>query len=90
MTRTEYARELSAALSEDECKTMFGVSREALEEGFVNWNQTLEVAYQEFVQETEFFGWLFDDIAQEFSQDMPCDRTGLCSPSCPQYQTCRG
>lgn len=90
MTRTEYARELAAALSEDECKTMFGVSREVLEEGFVNWNHALEVAYQEFVQETEFFDWLFDDIVQEFSQDMPCDRTGLCSPSCPQYQTCRG
>lgn len=90
MTRTEYARELAAALSEDECKTMFDVSREALEEGFVNWNQALEVAYQEFIQDAEFFDWLFDDIAEELSQDMPCDRTGFCSPSCPQYQTCRG
>lgn len=90
MTRIEYARELAAALSEDECKTMFDADRAALEDGSVKWNHALEVAYQEFIQEAEFFDQFFDDITDEFSQDMPCDRTGFCSPSCPQYQICRG
>ena len=38
--------------------------------------------------EFDFDDW--SDIEDGFAANMPCDTTGLCSPRCPKYYTCKG
>ena len=49
MERIEYGRLLGENLSEDECMRLFGISKEDFLDDNYKWTQSLEVAYQEFM-----------------------------------------
>lgn len=49
MTRTEYGTLLGESLSNDECIRLFDTTKDELLENRYKWNQSLEVAYQEFM-----------------------------------------
>jgi len=53
MSRVDYAHELAACLDEFSCQQYFGVSRDVLDSDFMVWNQSLEVAYQEYLDSME-------------------------------------
>ena len=53
MSRVDYAKELAACLDEYSCQMYFGVSRDLLESDFLIWNQSLECAYQEYLDGME-------------------------------------
>ena len=53
MSRVDYAHELAAALDEFSCQQYFGVSRDLLDSDFMVWNQSLECAYQEYLDSME-------------------------------------
>ena len=53
MSRIEYAHELAACFDEFSCQQYFGVSRDLLDSDFAVWNQSLECAYQEYLDGLE-------------------------------------
>lgn len=83
-TRKQFIDDVVYCLKDEEVATMFGATKQELEEG--TWNQNLEYAYNEYVSQIE---------AEQEQEDYEphdercCDLTGYCSgTSCPNYWNC--
>lgn len=42
----------------------------------------------DFEEEDYFEGEEYEDIAENYSENMPCDTYGYCTSSCPNYRKC--
>ena len=95
MERTEYMVMVGECLDEDECMRLFERSKDELKEGTAVWNQSLEIAYNEYcyneeADEDEDDGFDYE-IAEGYASNMPCDNSGYCDPMhCPQFHECQG
>lgn len=92
MERTEYMVMVGECLSEDECMRLFERSKDELKEGTAVWNQSLEIAYNEYCdnEDADEDDWDDYDIEADYAQNMPCDTSGICGGhSCPQYYQCQ-
>ena len=49
----------------------------------VNWTEEMEIAYEERTAEWE-------EVDDDYYENMPCDDTGFCSSSCPYFYKCHG
>lgn len=93
MERTEYMIMVGECLSEDECMRLFERSKDELKEGTAVWNQSLEIAYNEYCDnqdedEDEYFD---AEIVEGYAGNMPCDNSGYCDPChCPRFHECGG
>ena len=92
MERTEYMVMVGECLSEDECMRLFERSKDELKEGTAVWNQSLEIAYNEYCDNEEDDDAYYDSLDySEARQNMPCDNSGFCGGwSCPRFYECQG
>lgn len=51
----------------------------------VHWNESLEYAYNIFIDEEEEED---EDYLEGYANNMPCDNTGYCTSNCSQYFKC--
>ena len=98
-TRIDYMIMCAECLDDEDCKRLFNLDRDEMLDGTATWNQAIEYAYSEYVSNEEFENELDEDeisimgdndIEDGFSQNMPSDTTGLCSPNCPRIYSCPG
>ncbi len=91
MERIDYMKICAECLSEDECRRLFDRDRDEMAEGIAVWNQSLEIAYNEYCDnEDEDDGFEYE-IAEGYAENMPCDTYGMCAGvSCPRYFQCNG
>lgn len=93
MERIDYMKMCAECLSEDECRRLFDRDRDEMAEGTAVWNQSLEIAYNEYCDneddgEDDGFDY---EIAEGYAENMPCDTYGMCAGvSCPCYFQCNG
>lgn len=93
MERIDYMKMCAECLSEDECRRLFDRDRDEMAEGTAVWNQSLEIAYNEYCDneddgEDDGFDY---EIAEGYAENMPCDTYGMCTGvSCPHYFQCNG
>lgn len=93
MGRIDYMEMCAECLSEDECRRLFDRDRDEMAEGTAVWNQSLEIAYNEYCDneddgEDDGFDY---EIAEGYAENMPCDTYGMCAGvSCPCYFQCNG
>lgn len=93
MERIDYMKMCAECLSEDECRRLFDSDRDEMAEGTAVWNQSLEIAYNEYCDneddgEDDGFDY---EIAEGYAENMPCDTYGMCAGvSCPCYFQCNG
>lgn len=93
MERIDYMKMCAECLSEDECRRLFDRDRDEMAEGTAVWNQSLEIAYNEYCDneddgEDDGFDY---EIAEGYAENMPCDTYGMCAGvSCPRYFQCNG
>ena len=92
MERIDYMKMCAECLSEDECRRLFDRDRDEMAEGTAVWNQSLEIAYNEYCDnEDDEDEWFDPEIAEGFAGNMPCDNTGYCDPMhCPKFHECEG
>lgn len=92
MERIDYMKMCAECLSEDECR-LFDRDRDEMAEGTAVWNQSLEIAYNEYCDneddgEDDGFDY---EIAEGYAENMPCDTYGMCAGvSCSHYFQCNG
>ena len=79
--RIDYMKMCAESLNESECRRLFDCDREEMLEGTAVWNFSLEVAYNEFCDGDDYEDY-------EDDGNMPCDDTGYCDITCPQYWQC--
>lgn len=95
MERIDYMKICAECLSEDECRRLFDRDRDEMAEGTAVWNQSLEVAYNEYCDnengdEDDEDGFDYE-IAEGYAENMPCDTYGMCAGvSCSHYFQCNG
>ena len=85
ITREQFIDDVDNCLTETDVATMFGVTKQELENDM--WNQNLEIAYNEYATEIEYA----EEQEQEYEphNEMSCDLTGYCSGTgCPNYWKC--
>ena len=93
MERIDYMKMCAKCLSEDECRRLFDRDRDEMAEGTAVWNQSLEIAYNEYCDneddgEDDGFDY---EIAEGYAENMPCDTYGMCAGvSCSHYFQCNG
>ena len=88
MERIDYMKMCAECLSEDECRRLFDRDRDEMAEGTAVWNQSLEIAYNEYCDNEDGFDY---EIAEGYAENMPCDTYGMCAGvSCPHYFQCNG
>lgn len=92
MKRIDYMKMCAEYLSEDECRRLFDRDRDEMAEGTAVWNQSLEIAYNEYCDNEDGDEDGFDyEIAEGYAENMPCDTYGMCAGvSCSHYFQCNG
>lgn len=94
MEKIDYMKMCAECLNEDECRRLFDRDRDEMAEGTAVWNQSLEIAYNEYCdnedddEDNDGFDY---EIAEEYAENMSCDTYGACAGvSCPRYFQCNG
>ena len=93
MERIDYMKMCAECLNEDECRRLFDRNCDEMAEGTAVWNQSLEIAYNEYCDnedgdDEDGFDY---EIAEGYAENMPCDTYGMCAGvSCPHYFQCNG
>ena len=87
LTRDDFIEMVCDCLREEEIFERYHYSKDQLQEGRYNWNESFEYDYQEMVQDED------DDVEYAINaeiENMPCDTYGecACSIKCPQYFKC--
>ncbi len=91
MERTDYMIMCAECLNEDECHRLFDRDRDEMLDGTAVWNQSLEIAYNEYCENEDEDDNFNDEIVEGYADNMPCDTYGMCSGvSCPRYFQCSG
>lgn len=92
MERIDYMKMCAECLNEDECRRLFDRDRDEMAEGTAVWNQSLEIAYNEYCDNEDDDEDGFDyEIAEGYAENMPCDTYGICvGVSCLRYFQCNG
>lgn len=85
--RDDFIEMICDSLTADEIWERYHYSKDQLQEGQYNWNESLEYDYQEMEQTMN------DDLYHATKAEidnMPCDTYGecACSSKCPQYYHC--
>ena len=92
MERIDYMKMCAECLNESECRRLFDRDRDEMLEGTAVWNQSLEIAYNEYCDneddEDDDFNY---EITEGYAENMSCDTYGICAGvSCPHYFQCNG
>lgn len=88
MTRIEYMAMCAECLNEDECRRLFDRDRDEMLEGTAVWSQSLEIAYNEYCDNSEEEDE-DGDYFEGYAENMPCDTYGMCGGTgCPNYWKC--
>ena len=92
MERIDYMKMCAECLNEDDCRRLFDRDRDEMLDGTAVWNQSLEIAYDEYCDnEDEDEDDSNYEIAEGYTSNMPCDNSGYCGGwSCPRFHECGG